>query len=112
MGPYPGASVHLDDVALMHVHSLRQNIPGNQEFLASSEHPDGIEWARIFDIIEAKYPKECAEGVFKTTTERPLTGVMRVSSTKAEEAFGIKFKSFEEQVLSVVGHYLELLGIK
>lgn len=110
LDPYPGATVHLDDVASMHVLSLNPLIPGNQDFLASSEQPEGIEWARIFDIIETAYPKECVEGVFKIPTERPLTGAMRISSAKAEKVFGIKFKSFEDQVLSVAAYYLELLG--
>lgn len=110
---WAGVSVHLDDVALMHVRSLDPSIAGNQDFLATSQHPDGVEWAQVFDIVERAYPKECADGIFEIHTKsRPGSRRLRISSAKAEQAFNIKFKTFEEQVISVVDHYLELLGRK
>ncbi|KAM0261509.1 hypothetical protein ACHAQJ_002191 [Trichoderma viride] len=105
--------VHVDDVALMHVRSLDPAIPGNEDYLSNSHSLEYVEWAQSFDIIKKHYPKECAQGIFKVdTTERPKTLKVRVDSTKAEKAFGITFKSFEEQILSVAGQYLELLGKK
>ncbi len=109
--PYPGVPVHVDDVAMMHVRALDRAIPGNQDYLASSHPLRGINWDEAFDIIKKHYPKECAEGIFKVdTAERPQTGKLLVDSTKAEKTFGFTFKSFEEQVLSVAGQYLELFG--
>jgi hypothetical protein len=105
--------VHVDDVALMHVRSLDPAIPGNEDYLSNSHSLENMEWAQSFDIVKKHYPKECAEGIFKVdTTERPKTLKVRADSTKAEKAFGITFKSFEEQILSIVGQYLELLGRK
>lgn len=110
---WEGASVHLDDVALMHVRSLNPDIAGNQDFLATSQPPDGVEWAQVFDIVERAYPNECADGIFEIHTKsRPETRRLHISSAKAERAFDMKFKTFEEQVVSVVDHYLELLGRK
>ncbi|KAM0521947.1 hypothetical protein ACHAPE_002512 [Trichoderma viride] len=105
--------VHVDDVALMHVRALDPAIPGNEDYLSNSHSLENMEWAQTFDIIKKHFPKECAEGIFKVdTTERPATLKMRIDSTKAEKTFGITFKSFEEQVISAAGHYLELIGRK
>ncbi|KAL7925641.1 hypothetical protein ACQKWADRAFT_318743 [Trichoderma austrokoningii] len=105
--------VHVDDVALMHVLSLDPAIPGNEDYLSNSHSLENMEWAQSFDIIKKHFPRECAEGIFKVdTTERPKTLKVRVDSTKAEKTFGITFKSFEEQVVSAAGHYLELIGRK
>lgn len=105
--------VHVDDVALMHVRSLDPAIPGNEDYLSISHSLENLEWAESFDIIKKHHPKECAEGIFKVdSTERPETLKVRVDSTKAEKTFGITFKSFEEQVLSIAGQYLELIGHK
>ncbi|UKZ72169.1 uncharacterized protein TrAtP1_013108 [Trichoderma atroviride] len=105
--------VHVDDVALMHVRALDPAIPGNEDYLSNSHSLENMEWAQSFDIIKKHYPKECAEGIFKVdTTERPKTLKVRVDGTKAEKAFGITFKSFEEQVVSAAGQYLELIGRK
>lgn len=111
--PFPGIPVHVDDVAKMHVCSLDSSIPGNQDYLASSHSPRGIQWSESFDIIKKHYPKECAEGIFKVdTTERPQTAEVIVDTTKSEKTFGISFQSFETQVLSIAGQYLELIGRK
>lgn len=105
--------VHVDDVALMHVRSLDPDVPGNEDYLSNSHSLENMEWDQSFEIIKKHYPKECAEGIFKVdTTERPKILKVRVDSSKAEKAFGITFKSFEEQVLSVAGQYLELIGRK
>jgi hypothetical protein len=111
--PYPGIPVHVDDVAVMHVRALDRAIPGNHDYIACSHPLVGIDWAQGFDIVKKHFPKECAEGIFKgDTIAWPPTGKLLVDSTKAEKAFGLKFKGFEEQVVSTVGQYLELLGGK
>ena len=108
---YPGATVHVDDVATMHVRALSRSVPGNEDYLASSHGSTGIEWAAAFDIIKKRYPAECADGTFKVdTAERPQTAHLQIATAKAEKAFGITFKSFEDQVLDIAGQYLELIG--
>lgn len=113
--PIPTACnpVHVNDVALMHVRSLDPAIPGNEDYLSNSHSLENMEWEQSFDIIKKYYPKECAEGIFKVdTTERPKTLKVRVDSSKAEKTFGMTFKSFEEQILSIAGQYLEMIGRK
>ncbi|KAL7948674.1 hypothetical protein V8C42DRAFT_363174 [Trichoderma barbatum] len=111
--PMPCMPVHVDDVALMHVRSLDPAVPGNEDYLANSHSLQRVQWDQSFDIIKKHFPKECAEGIFKVdTTERPKTQKIMVDSTKAEQTFSITFRSFEEQILSITGQYLELIGRK
>ncbi|KAL6872836.1 hypothetical protein J3F83DRAFT_713311 [Trichoderma novae-zelandiae] len=109
--PIPGAPVHLDDVARLHVLSLDPKVEGNQDFLAGSHSLEPFDWRDSINIIKKHFPQAVADGVFKFEgVEQLVTLKTQVDSTKAEKVFGFKFKRFEEQVVSVVGHYLELLG--
>lgn len=111
--PLSGAGVHIDDVAEMHVRVLNPKIEGGQDFLASSADAETIQWADSFDIVKAKFPGAYKAGAFKIDeTPRPEVRDSRVSNKKAREVLGIKFKTFEEQVVSVVNQYLELTGQK
>jgi nucleoside-diphosphate-sugar epimerase len=111
--PLNGTSVHIDDVAKMHLLALDPKIEGNQDFLAAGPGFGKINWAASFDIIKKRFPKEYAEGVFKfDTINPPPTTVSQVDSGKAAKVLGLDFKSYEEQIVSVVEHYLELLGRK
>ncbi len=97
----------------MHVRSLGDDIPGNEDYLGASHPLKGVQWAESFDIIRKHYPKECAEGIFKVDTTEPAQSVeLFIENKKAVKAFGITFKSFEEQVLSSAGQYLEIIGRK
>ncbi|KJZ71560.1 hypothetical protein HIM_09029 [Hirsutella minnesotensis 3608] len=107
--PLSGNSVHVDDVAKMHVLALDTKVKGNQDFLAASHPLEGIEWAAALDIVKKHYPKEYEAGVFSAdSVSKLVTNRRKVDSTKAQNTFGIKFKTFEEQVVSVVNHFLEL----
>ncbi|KAL6879168.1 NAD(P)-binding protein [Trichoderma novae-zelandiae] len=111
--PLVGAVVHVDDVAKMHVLALGPNIKGNQDYLASAHPNEALDWADSFEIVKRRFPEAYADGVFKfESIPRPVSVSVHVDSTKAEKDFGFKFKSFEEQTVSVVEHYLELLGRK
>ncbi|KAK2591888.1 hypothetical protein QQS21_010412 [Conoideocrella luteorostrata] len=104
--PIGGRTVHLDDGAKMHVLSLEPKVEGNQDFLAAAE---GIEWADSFEIVKRRYPKAYAEGVFKfESISKPVTTTANVDAGKATRVLGVEFKGFEEQVVSVVDHFLEL----
>ncbi|EGX93468.1 3-beta hydroxysteroid dehydrogenase/isomerase, putative [Cordyceps militaris CM01] len=109
--PLPGSSVHIDDVAKLHVLALDPAISDHQSYLASN--PASIEWAESFDIVKRRFPDEYAAGLFKfDSIPRPESGPFPVDSSKATRTFNIKFKNFEEQVVSVVDHYLELVLAK
>ena len=108
--PAPGCSVHIEDVAAVHVRALDPKIEGNQDFLAAGPDYSRADWTEALDIAKKLYPKEYADGLFKfDDIPKPPTLIARVDSAKASKVLGIEFKSFEEQIKSAVGHYVELV---
>jgi nucleoside-diphosphate-sugar epimerase len=103
-----GASVvHIDDVAKAHVLVLNSSVPGNTNYLLHSGGLEGSIWGDAIDIVAKNYPEAIPAGLL------PNNGLMKtlklsIDGSKAEKILGIKFLSYEEQVKSVVGHYLEL----
>lgn len=98
---------HVDDSAYTHVASLNPSIAGNQSFLVTSSGQDGVKWNDINEIVARRFPEAVKKGILSSKGE---TGSFYYpyDAKKTEETFGIKFKSFEEQVVSVIGHYLEV----
>lgn len=107
--PLLKGSVHVDDVAQLHVLSLNSSV-GNENFLACG---DSADWADSFEIVKRRFPEAYADGVFKfESIPRPVSIDCAVDNSKARKTFNFTFKSFEEQTVSVVEHYLELIGRK
>lgn len=105
------SSVHLEDVANLHIWVLDPSIADNQDFLASN--PEPFTWGQSFDIVKKRYPEQYAAGLFKIDGAQPPDGdKFSVDSAKAMKRFGFQFKTFEEQVTSVVDHYVELATAK
>jgi nucleoside-diphosphate-sugar epimerase len=109
--PLGSLMAHLDDVAKVHVELLKPSIKGNHFFLLSSEGPYGVTWDSALDIIKRRYPKEVEEGVFKVDAGTPTTRV-GADSSYVEKTLGIKLNSYENAVIEMAEHYLELLGRK
>ncbi|CEJ81539.1 hypothetical protein VHEMI01661 [[Torrubiella] hemipterigena] len=108
-----GIQVHIDDVAEMHLRSLDPKIEGNQNFLASGEDGGVTQWTDSFDIVKKRYPAELEAGIFKFADASVAETLhIPVSNAKAQKVFGIKFKNYEEQVISVIDHYVELVKAK
>ncbi|KAH8804350.1 cinnamyl-alcohol dehydrogenase [Xylogone sp. PMI_703] len=106
--PLSGTSVHIDDVAFAHIKALDPTVAGNQSFLLSSS-TDGIIWDDVIEIARKNFPVIIEKGLM------PLDGTLEtqkcmIDASKAEKQLGLKFKSYEEQVKSLVGYYLELIG--
>ncbi|KAG6266169.1 hypothetical protein E4U47_005961 [Claviceps purpurea] len=102
-----GNSVHLDDVAELHVRALDAPLTMESETFIAAAGP--MNWSDCFDIVKRRFPKEYAEGVFPFyDIVRPTTSVLNVDNSKAKRLLGREFKTFEEQVVSVVEQYLEL----
>lgn len=109
--PLVGHTVHVDDVARVHVSALDPKIPGNASYIVSSGGLDGIVWADALKIVAENYPKAVAAGTLPNNGSR-ATLPLKLDARKAEEVFGIEFIGFEDQVKSVTEHYLELVGAK
>jgi nucleoside-diphosphate-sugar epimerase len=103
--PNPGVAVHLEDVAEIHVLALDPKIPGNQYFLATImvNYPDAI------DIVNKRFPKEVASGLLPNNGFQPC-GKLLADGSRTEKVFGIKYRSYEEQIVSVTQQYIDLVA--
>jgi hypothetical protein len=102
---------HLDDAARLHVEALNPIIPSGS-YTAIFNPPEGpgkFRWEDAADVIRRLFPKDVENGKIPNDGElKSLPVHFDVSLT--ERVFGWKFKNFDAQVQSVVGHYLELLS--
>ncbi|EXJ88190.1 hypothetical protein A1O1_05120 [Capronia coronata CBS 617.96] len=103
------AVCHVDDVAFVHIASLEPGIQGNRNFGVNYRGDKPVVWDDAIEIVKKHFPKEVEKGVF------PLGGSMKslpagFDASQTEEVFGIKFKDFEEQIVSIAGHYAEVVA--
>ncbi|KAJ5770048.1 NAD(P)-binding Rossmann-fold containing protein [Penicillium nucicola] len=108
--PLVGSSVHVNDIAFMHVKGLDPKVPAGS-YIGNSDDYAGTVWQNATAIVAEHFPKAVENGVFPNNGLQP-TRKIRLDARKTEEVMGFKFLSYEEQVKSVVGHYLELKGEK
>lgn len=107
--PYVGVPVHVADVARAHVDAVTGSlIPGNSEYILSSDTPEGIEWDNEIQGICKKYFAQQVD-----SGELPLQGSLttikwRLDGMSTEKAFGWKFTSFEETMKGLISQYLQL----
>lgn len=109
--PSLGASVHVNDVARVHVDVLNPAISGNRSLLVSSGGLDGTSWDDAKGIVKRLYTKHVADGLFNLNGSSP-TRPLRLDASETEQLLGWKLAPFEEQVRSVVDHYIELAGVQ
>lgn len=108
--PIVGSSVHVNDIAFMHVKALDPTVPAGS-YIGNSDDYAGTVWQNATGIAAEHFPKAVARGILPNNGTQP-TRKIRVNARRTEEVMGFKFLSFEEQVTSVVKHYLELKGEK
>jgi nucleoside-diphosphate-sugar epimerase len=107
--PLPGATVHLDDVAKIHVLALDSGkVAGGSSFLAVSGGVEGIQFNDYKEIVQRNFPKAVADGTLANNGNQP-TKSLRFDASNTETVFKLKFRAYEDQVTSLVGHYLELV---
>ena len=103
--PLLGVSVHVDDVAQAHIDALKLHIPGNADYILTSDGPEGIVWDDAKEMVKAMKGAE----MLKLDGSMP-TMKWKVNAGTTDEVFGWKCKSFEVTMKDMVGQYLELLG--
>lgn len=106
--PYVGVPVHVADVARAHVDAVEGRIPGNAEYILSSDTPEGVEWDRDVRAVARKYfGEEVEKGLL--SLDGSLTSIKwRLDGGETERVFGWEFRGFEETVRGMMGQYLEL----
>jgi nucleoside-diphosphate-sugar epimerase len=108
--PLPGTTVHLKDVAKMHVLALNSDkIAGGSNFIAASAGLKGNQFNDYQEIVRRNFPNAVENGTLPNNGDQP-TKSLKLDASKSEAVFGFKFQGYETQVVSVVGQYLELLG--
>lgn len=107
IGPTPKPSVHLRDVALAHVKSLDPKVPGNQGYLLVSPGAGGSPWNQAWEVARRDFKDAVSAGTLVGTGKIDDVPV-NYDMSASEEVLGFRFRSFEEQVQDVLGHYLEI----
>ncbi|KAL2038141.1 hypothetical protein N7G274_009088 [Stereocaulon virgatum] len=106
--PMPGAACHVDDAAKVHVLALGRKVEGNQNFSLMSDGVAGIKWSDANRFAEKHFPQAVEDGRLPADGAQP-THRLLINASKTDEILGIKQRSFEEAVTTVMEHYLELL---
>lgn len=109
--PLVGVSVHVLDVAKAHVHSLSTSVPGNRDYVLSSDTPEGIQWNDVLEIGKKYFPGAIEKGILKMGGSMETT-VYKLGTEEMEAAFGWRCTSFEETVKDLVELYVELVENK
>lgn len=103
-----GAAIHVDDVARVHVLALDPKLQGGRNFGMMSEGVAGIKWDDSLDVVKRRFPEAVKDGRLPANGTQPTIKLL-IDASETEKVLGIKFRSYEEQVVSVTEHYLELL---
>ncbi|POS71251.1 hypothetical protein DHEL01_v210358 [Diaporthe helianthi] len=106
-----GNSVHIDDVARVHIDALNPSVPGNRNYLCASGGEAGTDYRDAKNIVRRHFSKAVEDGTLPLTGSQPVRPV-RFDASETEKVFGFKFASYEEQVKSIVGQYLSLVAAK
>ena len=107
--PTPGTMAHVDDIAKVHILSLQDHVKCGQNFGMQTWAIDGDLWQDTVKFVKKHYPKEVAAGILPANGNRPSKRV-RYDTSATERILGIKFRSYEDAVVSVVDSYLEHLA--
>jgi hypothetical protein len=75
------------------------------EFLLTS---CGFRFDQVKEIVARHFPEAVERGDLPNNGSTP--DVLTILDTsKTQETFGLKFATYEESIVGVIGHYLELL---
>jgi nucleoside-diphosphate-sugar epimerase len=100
-----GATVHVDDVARAHIQGLKSSVPGNRDYILSSDVPEGICWEDVEEAIRRNFPEAVEKGILKLEGKLAMRP-WRLDTRETEEVFGWKPITFEETLKELVAQYL------
>ncbi|KAH0543133.1 hypothetical protein FGG08_002559, partial [Glutinoglossum americanum] len=103
LGSNASASVHNEDVARVHVQALNPEIPGNTSYILNQK----ARWEDVKSIVQREFPDAVQKRLLPNNGSAE-THEVTIDASLTEDTFGFTHLGFEEQVKSVVGHYLEL----
>lgn len=103
MGSIAGASAHIEDVARVHVQALEPKIPGNSSYILSQES----RWDEVHEVLQREFSAAVATGLLPNCGQ-VKTHELAINAMSTETTFMFRHRKLDEQVKSVIGHYLEL----
>jgi nucleoside-diphosphate-sugar epimerase len=103
-----GASTHLEDVAKAHIRALDPSFVGSKGLILSADGIHGTRWEELKTIVAENFIDAVKSGTL-VNNGKIATIPIKIDGRQSEKVLGFKFRSFEEQVTSVVAHYLELV---
>lgn len=100
----------INDCARIHVRALDPDIAiaGTENVVLAAGGPEGIVWSDALGIVERHFPQAVRDGVLPLGGQQPTVKV-RLDARRTEEVFGGEWEGFEEQVVALTRHYLELV---
>ncbi|KAL9110298.1 MAG: hypothetical protein Q9227_005205 [Pyrenula ochraceoflavens] len=114
-GGKAGSSVHVDDLAWLHVVALDpQRVKfGKREKVrclgAACNGVEGVVWEDAKRIVRSRFPEEVGEEEGKLRCDgRMETKRVVLDARETEGELGVRFRGFEEQVVGAVGRWVEL----
>lgn len=110
VGPTPSMSVHVNDIAKVHVLALDPKVPGGKFLLGVSENSN-THWEDSFEIVKRNFATATSKGIFPFGGKNE-TKKLNIDNFYTKKLLEMEFKSYEEQVKSVTQHYLDLLSAK
>lgn len=110
--PYVGVPVHVRDVARAHVDAADESrVPGNAEYILSSDSPEGVVWDRDTALVANKYFIDAVRAR-KLPMEGSLAAIKwRLDASRTEEVFGWKMTGFELTMKEMLDQYLQLARV-
>ncbi|KAL9038265.1 MAG: hypothetical protein Q9214_005351 [Letrouitia sp. 1 TL-2023] len=103
--PIAGNTVHIDDVARIHIAVLNEKKVGTNDLIVLDS--GGVEWDSAKEIVRRRFTEEVERGLLPCEGAAE-TKKYKVNSAKGRELFG-NWKGWEEQVEDTVNQYLELV---
>lgn len=106
--PMYGMTVHVADVARVHVEAVtNEQIKTHEDFVLNANRTEGTVWPDTIKIMEKHFPEAVAKGMLPLG-EGTQIARRRIDGSKTERMFGMKMIPFKEQIISLVGQYVEL----
>jgi len=102
-GSIANATVSNRDVARCHVEALSPWVPGNQSYILSQK----TNWNEALDIVKREFSDAVQKRMLPNCGYH-ASHEIEIDASWTEDVFGLRFQGYEEQVKSVVRHYLEL----
>ncbi|KAK5047330.1 hypothetical protein LTR84_006852 [Exophiala bonariae] len=107
----PSNTVHVEDTALAHVKGLEPHIPSGFFLLTQSAGTEGTTWGDAIEIVNRRFPGAVKAGILPNDGFAPTKHTI-LDTSETKKLLGYEFKTYEEQVVSVVEHYLQLRGFE